>query len=289
MIGEICARQCRIENFEGHARSCDVRVDEVPRRRCSPRRRLRDLPARRRRRRDVHRRRPLRQRRASASGWRRRRARPRPVGRRDRGHPPGGGRARASALPDLDAILHGTTVATNAVLERRGALVGLIVTKGFRHDPPPRRGVDAGAAVRLHGLREARAADRHPLRPRGARADGRRRGDRRADRRGGRSRSRRGARRRRRRGADRLPAQRPRERAPRARRRRDRRLRRSRPAGVDLVRDPSRVPRVRAHRDDADERVRRAGAREVPDERPRRSRGRAACGRRSRSCGRTAG
>jgi sulfopropanediol 3-dehydrogenase len=26
MIGEICARQCRIENFEAHARSCDVRV-----------------------------------------------------------------------------------------------------------------------------------------------------------------------------------------------------------------------------------------------------------------------
>jgi N-methylhydantoinase A len=35
-------------------------------------------------------------------------------------------------LPELDAILHGTTVATNAVLERRGALVGLIVTEGFR-------------------------------------------------------------------------------------------------------------------------------------------------------------
>ena len=28
MIGEICARQCRIENFEGHARTCDVRVDK---------------------------------------------------------------------------------------------------------------------------------------------------------------------------------------------------------------------------------------------------------------------
>jgi sulfopropanediol 3-dehydrogenase len=28
MIGELCARQCRIENFEGHARSCDVRVDK---------------------------------------------------------------------------------------------------------------------------------------------------------------------------------------------------------------------------------------------------------------------
>ena len=35
-------------------------------------------------------------------------------------------------MPELDAILHGTTVATNAVLERRGALVGLIVTRGFR-------------------------------------------------------------------------------------------------------------------------------------------------------------
>jgi N-methylhydantoinase A len=33
----------------------------------------------------------------------------------------------------LGAILHGTTVATNAVLERRGARVGLIVTGGFRH------------------------------------------------------------------------------------------------------------------------------------------------------------
>jgi sulfopropanediol 3-dehydrogenase len=25
-IGEVCARQCRVENFEAHARSCDVRV-----------------------------------------------------------------------------------------------------------------------------------------------------------------------------------------------------------------------------------------------------------------------
>ncbi|MDO9352201.1 MAG: hydantoinase/oxoprolinase family protein, partial [Solirubrobacteraceae bacterium] len=33
---------------------------------------------------------------------------------------------------DLDAILHGTTVATNAVLERKGARVGLVVTEGFR-------------------------------------------------------------------------------------------------------------------------------------------------------------
>ena len=34
---------------------------------------------------------------------------------------------------ELDAILHGTTVATNAVLEGRGARVGLIVSEGFRH------------------------------------------------------------------------------------------------------------------------------------------------------------
>jgi sulfopropanediol 3-dehydrogenase len=26
-IGEICARQCRVENFEAHARSCDLRVE----------------------------------------------------------------------------------------------------------------------------------------------------------------------------------------------------------------------------------------------------------------------
>ena len=36
------------------------------------------------------------------------------------------------AAGDLAAILHGTTVATNAVLEKRGARVGLIVTEGFR-------------------------------------------------------------------------------------------------------------------------------------------------------------
>ena len=27
LVGEICARQCRIEHFEGHARSCDLRVN----------------------------------------------------------------------------------------------------------------------------------------------------------------------------------------------------------------------------------------------------------------------
>lgn len=35
--------------------------------------------------------------------------------------------------PRLDAILHGTTVATNAALEHRGARVGLLVSQGFGH------------------------------------------------------------------------------------------------------------------------------------------------------------
>jgi N-methylhydantoinase A len=42
--------------------------------------------------------------------------------------------AQAGVEPaQLGAILHGTTVATNAVLERRGARVGVFVTQGFRY------------------------------------------------------------------------------------------------------------------------------------------------------------
>ncbi|MCW2999398.1 MAG: hydantoinase/oxoprolinase family protein, partial [Solirubrobacterales bacterium] len=33
---------------------------------------------------------------------------------------------------DLDGVLHGTTVATNAVLEHRGAVTGLVTTEGMR-------------------------------------------------------------------------------------------------------------------------------------------------------------
>ena len=40
--------------------------------------------------------------------------------------------AAGVALADVDAVLHGTTVATNLVLERGGASVGLITTEGMR-------------------------------------------------------------------------------------------------------------------------------------------------------------
>src|SRR6187200_1080199 len=33
---------------------------------------------------------------------------------------------------EVEAVVHGTTVATNAVLERRGALTALVTTMGFR-------------------------------------------------------------------------------------------------------------------------------------------------------------
>src|SRR5204863_3550959 len=42
------------------------------------------------------------------------------------------GLGRAGLLADTDRIVHGTTVATNALLERKGALLGLLTTAGHR-------------------------------------------------------------------------------------------------------------------------------------------------------------
>ena len=39
---------------------------------------------------------------------------------------------RAALLADTERIVHGTTVATNALLERKGARVGLLTTEGHR-------------------------------------------------------------------------------------------------------------------------------------------------------------
>ena len=41
-------------------------------------------------------------------------------------------REQSLAIGALSSVLHGTTVASNAILERRGALTGLITTRGFR-------------------------------------------------------------------------------------------------------------------------------------------------------------
>lgn len=35
-------------------------------------------------------------------------------------------------ISDLDIIIHGTTLATNALIERRGAKTALVTTEGFR-------------------------------------------------------------------------------------------------------------------------------------------------------------
>src|ERR1700752_4966220 len=40
--------------------------------------------------------------------------------------------ARGIAAADIEFFAHGTTITTNALLEMRGAKVGLLITKGFR-------------------------------------------------------------------------------------------------------------------------------------------------------------
>ncbi len=52
-----------------------------------------------------------------------------------RGHEAAGfasGLRRLGAIEDFSSIVHGTTVGTNALLERKGARAGLITTRGFR-------------------------------------------------------------------------------------------------------------------------------------------------------------
>src|SRR5215469_5982690 len=40
--------------------------------------------------------------------------------------------AAGLAMTDVDALVHGTTLVTNTLIERRGARVGLLTTQGFR-------------------------------------------------------------------------------------------------------------------------------------------------------------
>ena len=50
------------------------------------------------------------------------------------------GLALADFLAQCDAIVHGTTVADNTLIEMNGALTGLITTEGFRDEIEYRRG-----------------------------------------------------------------------------------------------------------------------------------------------------
>ena len=37
-----------------------------------------------------------------------------------------------TSVPELDAVVHGTTLVANTIIERKGAKIGLITTRGFR-------------------------------------------------------------------------------------------------------------------------------------------------------------
>ena len=68
-------------------------------------------------------------------------------------------------------MLHGTTVGTNAILEGKGAVVGLVTTQGFRQVLQIARSFVPGRAGRLDHLAQARTAGRAGEHHRGAGAD----------------------------------------------------------------------------------------------------------------------
>ena len=173
-------------------------------------------------------------------------------------------------------VLHGTTLVTNAIIERKGARTALVTTQGFRdaveiarehrydmYDllpgaaaparaaPPPLRGGRARAG-RRHG--EASGRPRRGAAPGGPAAVGGNRGGRR------------------------LPAARLRESRARAAGGRRSCGRRSRTSRSALVRGGPGDPRVRAHLDHARQRLRPAPGRALPGT----ARGPAARGRRRR-------
>ena len=56
-------------------------------------------------------------------------------------------------LSRVDAIVHGTTITTNAVLTRTGARTGFITTRGFRDLLAMRRGMKTGERYDLNWRR----------------------------------------------------------------------------------------------------------------------------------------
>jgi N-methylhydantoinase A len=68
------------------------------------------------------------------------------------------GLGTAREISALASIVHGTTVGTNALLERKGARIGLITTRGFRdvRDAPARPAQHLGSVGRFRPGRGSR-------------------------------------------------------------------------------------------------------------------------------------
>ena len=78
--------------------------------------------------------------------------------------------SRAGVLENCEYFLHGTTVGLNALLERRGATVGLLCTEGFRDALEIRRG-SRPESYNLHWVPPEPLVPRHLRRPVGERID----------------------------------------------------------------------------------------------------------------------
>ena len=77
-------------------------------------------------------------------------------GRRARRHAAGPEAGEDASPAEVGLIVHGTTLATNAIIERKGAQTALVTTEGFRDSIEMALGEPLRAVRHLH--REARAA-----------------------------------------------------------------------------------------------------------------------------------
>ena len=62
------------------------------------------------------------------------------------------GKIRTREKSEIDAIIHGTTVATNSIIERKGAVCGLLTTKGTSEEKS--RGKPAFLSYHPEGKKE---------------------------------------------------------------------------------------------------------------------------------------
>ena len=65
----------------------------------------------------------------------------------------GYGTPLTSLLKDVDLLIHGTTLATNTLINRNGAKTGMITTKGFRDVVEIRRGYKEYTHINVQRIR----------------------------------------------------------------------------------------------------------------------------------------